>query len=217
MSPMALLDSESNLANYKRGLAYVEEQLVFYRKNEVILGDKIDVLKRDVLFKDSDINWLKSELEKVKLEKESYQLKIENFENASKSLDQLLGSQITDNSRKGVGFFQEPEFEGYRPKTSKSASEDISNEVRKSNDAPLFEKLVSDDKLEKKTVFPIVAKIEVVKSKQQENPVRKPGNPETELEDSVRLNSPEDKKRAGAELTQENDKSQYKKCLDTSS
>ncbi|GJZ77392.1 putative ribonuclease H-like domain-containing protein [Tanacetum coccineum] len=155
--------SQSNLANYKRGLASVEEQLVFYRKNEVIFGDKIVVLKRDVSFKDSDISWLKSELEKVKLEKESYQLKIENFENASKSLDQLLGSQIIDKSRKGVGFvsynvvppphtgffsppkidlsnsgleeFQEPEFEGYGPKTSKSASEDISNEVRKSNDA----------------------------------------------------------------------------------
>ncbi|GJT68037.1 hypothetical protein Tco_1019517 [Tanacetum coccineum] len=124
--------------------------------------------------KDSDISWLKSELEKVKLEKESYQLKIEIFENASKSLDQLLRSQIIDKSRKGVGFvsynvvppshtgffsplkidlsnsgleeFQESEFEGYGPKTSKSASEDISNEVRKSNDASLIEKLVSDDK-----------------------------------------------------------------------
>ncbi|GJQ94582.1 hypothetical protein Tco_0005721 [Tanacetum coccineum] len=37
------------------------------------------------------------------------------------------------------------------------------------------------------------------------------GNPETKLEDLVRLNSPKDKKRAGAELTQQNDKSQYKK------
>ncbi|GJW21521.1 hypothetical protein Tco_0032143 [Tanacetum coccineum] len=164
--------SQSNLANYKRGLASVEEQLVFYRKNEVIFCDKIAVLKRDVSFKDSDISWLKSELEKVKLEKENYQLKIENFENASKSLDQLLGSQIIDKSRKEE--FQEPEFEGYGPKTSKSASEDISNEVRKSNDAPLVEKLVSDDKLEKKIVFPAVAKIEFVKSKQQEKPVRKP-------------------------------------------
>ncbi|GJS57613.1 retrotransposon protein, putative, ty1-copia subclass [Tanacetum coccineum] len=68
--------------------------------------------------------------------------------------------------------FQEPEFEGYGPKTSKSDSEDISNEVRKSNDSPLFEKLVSDDKSEKKIVFPTVAKIEVVKSKQQEKPVK---------------------------------------------
>ncbi|GKF05608.1 ribonuclease H-like domain-containing protein, partial [Tanacetum coccineum] len=58
--------------------------------------------------------------------------------------------------------------------TSKSVSKDISNEVRESPDAPLVEELVSDDKLEKKTIFPTVAKIEFVKPKQQEKPVRKP-------------------------------------------
>ncbi|GKD57307.1 putative ribonuclease H-like domain-containing protein [Tanacetum coccineum] len=67
-----------------------------------------------------------------------------------------------------------PEFEGYGPKTSKSVSEDISNEVRESLDALLVEELVSGDKLEKKTVFPTVAKIEFVRPKQQEKPVRKP-------------------------------------------
>ncbi|GKA79513.1 ribonuclease H-like domain-containing protein [Tanacetum coccineum] len=88
-------------------------------------------------------------------------------------------SEITDKSRKSVGFvsysavpppptglfsppkfdlsnfgleeFQQPEFEGYGPKTSKTVSEDISNEFRESPDAPLVEKLASDDKLEKKT------------------------------------------------------------------
>ncbi|GJX67736.1 integrase, catalytic region, zinc finger, CCHC-type containing protein [Tanacetum coccineum] len=167
--------SEFHLATYKRGLASVEEQLVFYKKNE---------------------------LEKLKQEKESNQLKIENFDNASKSLDKLIGSQITDKSRKGVGFvsynvvppphtglfsppnlnfsysgleeFQQPEFEGYGPKSSKSVSEDISNEVRESPDAPLIEELVTNDKLEKKTVFLTVAKIEFVRPKQQEKPVRKP-------------------------------------------
>ncbi|GJT95017.1 putative ribonuclease H-like domain-containing protein [Tanacetum coccineum] len=49
---------------------------------------------------------------------------------------------------------------GYGPKTSKSVSEDISNEVRESPDALLVEELVSDDKLEKKTVFPTDAKME---------------------------------------------------------
>ncbi|GJY98632.1 hypothetical protein Tco_0516062 [Tanacetum coccineum] len=127
---------------------------------------------------DSEISMLKSELEKLNQEKESNQLKIENFENASKSLDKLIGSQITDKSRKGVEFvsynvvpppptglflppkfdlsnfgleeFQQPEFEGYGPK---SVSEDISNKVRESPDATLVEELVSNDKLEKKTVF----------------------------------------------------------------
>ncbi|GKB41617.1 ribonuclease H-like domain-containing protein [Tanacetum coccineum] len=153
--------SEFNLANYNRGLASIEEQLVFYKKNEI---------------------------EKLKQEKERNQLKIENFDNASKSLDKLIGSQITDNGRKGVGFvsynvvppphtglfspptidlsnsgleeFQQPEFEVYRPKTSKSVSENISNEVSESSDAPLIEELVLDDKLVKKTVFPTVSKIE---------------------------------------------------------
>ncbi|GJT75292.1 ribonuclease H-like domain-containing protein [Tanacetum coccineum] len=167
--------SEFNLANYKRGLASVEEQLIFYKKNEVIFCKQLAVLKRDISYKDSEISMLKSELEKLKQEKESNQLKIENFDNASKSLDKLIGSQKPDKSRKGLGFeFQQPEFEGYGPKTSKSVSKDISNKVRESPDALLVKELVSDDKLEKKTIFPTVAKIEFVRPKQQEKPVRKP-------------------------------------------
>ncbi|GKG44665.1 hypothetical protein Tco_0486103, partial [Tanacetum coccineum] len=89
---------------------------------------------------------LKSELEKIKQEKKAINLRLKKFDNASKSLYKLIGSQITDNSRKGVGFvsynvvpppptrlfspltidlsnsgleeFQQPEFKGYRPKTS---------------------------------------------------------------------------------------------------
>ncbi|GKA53367.1 hypothetical protein Tco_0746682 [Tanacetum coccineum] len=145
---------------------------------------------------------LKSELEKLKQEKESNQLKIENFDNASKSLDKLIGCQITDKSRNGVGFvsynvvlpphtglfsppnldlsyssleeFQQHKFERYGPKTSKTVSEDISNEVRESLYAQLVKELVLDDKLEKKTVFPTVAKIEFARPKQQEKPVREP-------------------------------------------
>ncbi|GJY62909.1 hypothetical protein Tco_0464369 [Tanacetum coccineum] len=60
----------------------------------------------------------------------------------------------------------EPEFEGYGPKTSKSVSEYISNEVRESLNAPLVKELVLDDNLEKKTVSPTVAKIEFVRPKQ---------------------------------------------------
>ncbi|GKB09997.1 ribonuclease H-like domain-containing protein [Tanacetum coccineum] len=102
-----------------------------------------------------DASWFWTE--KLKQEKESNQLKIENFDNASKSLDKLIRSQIPDKSRKGVGFvsynvvlpppiglflppnldlsyfglkeFQQPKFEGYGPKSSKSVSEEISNEA----------------------------------------------------------------------------------------
>ncbi|GKD82706.1 hypothetical protein Tco_1349545, partial [Tanacetum coccineum] len=110
--------SEFDLATYKRGLTYVEEQLVFYKKNQI---------------------------EKLKKEKESNQIKIDNFENASKSLDKLIGSQISDNSRKGVGFANyNPEFEGYGVKVNKSVYENSSNEVKKSHDALIIEDWVSD-------------------------------------------------------------------------
>ncbi|GJY16595.1 hypothetical protein Tco_0387017 [Tanacetum coccineum] len=97
---------------------------------------------------------LKSELEKLKQEKESNQLKIKKIDNASQSLDKLIGSQIPDKSRKGMGFVS------YNAVLHPPTGEDTSNEVKESPDILLVEELVSDDKLEKKTVFPTVAKME---------------------------------------------------------
>ncbi|GJT51755.1 hypothetical protein Tco_0666098 [Tanacetum coccineum] len=47
---------------------------------------------------------LRTELEKVKEEKEGFEFKIAKFEKSSKDLDQLLASQITDKSKKGFGY-----------------------------------------------------------------------------------------------------------------
>ncbi|GJZ45648.1 zf-CCHC domain-containing protein [Tanacetum coccineum] len=52
-----------------------------------------------------------------------------------------------DLSNSGLEEFQQPEFEGYGPKTSKSVSEDISNEVRESPDAPLVEEVIHKKKI----------------------------------------------------------------------
>nr|GEU52854.1 hypothetical protein [Tanacetum cinerariifolium] len=129
-------------ATYKRCLATVEEQLVTYKKNEFLFSEEVAVLKKEVACKDYEINVLKSEFEKVKQEKEDIEFKIKKFDNASKSLDKLIGSQITDNSKKGLGYhvvppphpltyngptkldlsysgldeFKEPEFKGYGPR-----------------------------------------------------------------------------------------------------
>ncbi|GJY38503.1 ribonuclease H-like domain-containing protein [Tanacetum coccineum] len=155
---------EFDLATYKRGLASVEEQLVFYKKNEVMFTDQIDVLKRDASFNESKIIALKCEIDRLKKDKESNQIKIDNFENASKSLDKMIGSQISDNSRKGVGYnavpppptglfappsidlsnsgveeFKQPEFEGYGVKVNKSVCENSSNEIKKTPNAPIIE------------------------------------------------------------------------------
>nr|GEU37955.1 hypothetical protein [Tanacetum cinerariifolium] len=159
--------SEFDLATYKRGLASIEEQLVFYKKNEVVFCDQIIILKRDASFRDLEITALNLQIEKLKKEKESNQIKNDNFKNTSKSLDKLIGSQITDNSKTSLGFtsynvvappptglfahptidlsnsgleeFKQPEFKGYGPKASKSVSVDTSNEIKKAPDALIIE------------------------------------------------------------------------------
>nr|GEV99954.1 hypothetical protein [Tanacetum cinerariifolium] len=96
--------SECNLANYKRGLASVEKQLVHYKKNKSLLNKNIIVLKRDTLIKDSEIVVLKSKLKNISKEKNDIENKIKKFENASQSLDKLIGSQITNKSKRGLGY-----------------------------------------------------------------------------------------------------------------
>ncbi|GJX81433.1 ribonuclease H-like domain-containing protein, partial [Tanacetum coccineum] len=85
-----LNQTEFTATTYKRGLATLEEQLITYRKNEVLFSEEVAVLKREVACKDYEINVLKSEFEKVKQEKEGIEFKIEKFDKASKDLDKLL-------------------------------------------------------------------------------------------------------------------------------
>ncbi|GKC10484.1 hypothetical protein Tco_1007266 [Tanacetum coccineum] len=153
----------------------------------------------------------------------------------------LFAPPTIDLSNSGLEEFQQTEFEGYGLRANKSVCENSSNETKKNSDAPLIEEWVSNNEdkvespvvVEKKTIVPTIPKVNVVKPKQQEKPVRKTvryakmyrskgprgnqrnwnnqksqqlgndfvmhnkacyGNPETELEDFVRLTSPEDKK-----------------------
>ncbi|GJY50613.1 hypothetical protein Tco_0441460 [Tanacetum coccineum] len=155
-----------------KGLASVEERLVFYKKNEAM-----------------------KDLRK----KEDNQFKINNFENASKSLDQLIANQISDNNKKGLGYnvvpppltglfappsidlsnsglekFKQPEFEGYGVKVNKGASENVSKEVKKTSDAPIIEDWVSDCD-EDETV--VLESLNVQKPKQADQPRKVSQNP----------------------------------------
>ncbi|GJU14170.1 putative ribonuclease H-like domain-containing protein [Tanacetum coccineum] len=114
--------SEFDLANYKRGLASVEEQLVFYKQNEVIFTDQIAILKRDASFNESEIIALKIQIEKLKKDKEDNLIKIDSYDNASKSLGKLIGEQLTNNNKKGVGYNAVPP----PPTRNKSDLESIS-------------------------------------------------------------------------------------------
>ncbi|GJX61516.1 hypothetical protein Tco_0294416, partial [Tanacetum coccineum] len=207
-----LNQTEFKVATYKRGLATVEEQLVTYRKNEVLFSEEVIVLKREVACKYYEISVIKSEFEKVKQEKEGIEFKIEKFNSASKSLDKLLGSQITDKSKKVLGHlvvpppypliynaprklhlsysgldeFKEIEFQSYGTRDSKLEStidcDKKSDDSKEKSDDSLVKEQVSEDEssfvesplnVDKETVFPADKKIEFVKPKNHEKPVRK--------------------------------------------
>ncbi|GJY62941.1 hypothetical protein Tco_0464401 [Tanacetum coccineum] len=136
-----LNNSESDLYSYKKGLASVEERLVFYKKNEAMLCDQIDVLKSDASFNKAEIITLKKIIEKLKKEKEDNQFKIDNFENASKS---LFAPPSIDLSNSGLEKFKQPKFKGYGVKVNNGASENVSKEVKKTSDALIIEDWVSD-------------------------------------------------------------------------
>nr|GEY94192.1 hypothetical protein [Tanacetum cinerariifolium] len=98
-----LSDCDTDLYNYKRGLSQVEARLVKFKENEIKFCEKTRVLERDIELKDNKTKYIRNELEELKKEKEGINFKIENFENASKDLDRLLGSQKLDKDKKGVG------------------------------------------------------------------------------------------------------------------
>ncbi|GKD64156.1 ribonuclease H-like domain-containing protein [Tanacetum coccineum] len=170
-----LNQTEFTAATYKRGLVTIEEQLITYRKNEILFSKEVVVLKREVACKDYEINVLKSELEKVKQEKEGIEFKIEKLDKASKDLDKLLGSQITDKSKKGMGYiavppphpliynrpkkldlsysglneFKEPEFKTYGSKVSEQESNVVCDkkpdDSKENSDDFLIKEQVSKD------------------------------------------------------------------------
>ncbi|GKC88689.1 hypothetical protein Tco_1149338 [Tanacetum coccineum] len=181
-------------------------------ENEVLFSKEVAVLKREVACKYYEINVLKSEFKKVKQEKEGIEFKIEKFDKASKEIDKLLGSQITDKSKKGLGYsavppphpliynrpkklnlsysgldeFKEPEFKGYGSENSKQESNIVcdkkSDDSKENSDNSLVKEQVSKDtssfvesslNVDKETVFPVDKKVESVKPKNHEKPVKK--------------------------------------------
>ncbi|GJY81034.1 ribonuclease H-like domain-containing protein [Tanacetum coccineum] len=118
------------------GLESVEEKLEFYKKNESDYVEKINGLKWDI--------------------------QVDKFENASKSLNKLIECQIVDNCKKGLGYEKynavPPPYTGnFMPPTpdlsftgldefvnkpvveNRKSNEEVSKVVRKSDDSPIIE------------------------------------------------------------------------------
>ncbi|GJU75023.1 hypothetical protein Tco_1266428 [Tanacetum coccineum] len=162
--------SELMVVAYKTGLQSVEERFEFYKKNKSVYVEKINGLKWDIQVGEITIGELRKTLEIVQKEKDGIQSNVDKFENASKSLNKIIESQIVDNCKKGLGYnavppplirnFMPPKpdlsFTGLEEFTSEpivlkpvvenseaKASEAKSKVVRKNNGAPIIEDWVS--------------------------------------------------------------------------
>ncbi|GKB25284.1 retrovirus-related pol polyprotein from transposon TNT 1-94, partial [Tanacetum coccineum] len=167
-------DTAFKASTYKRGLSILEAQVVKYKESEVLFSEEIALLKRSVGHKDYLMGLVKTELEKVKEEKEGVEFKLAKFEKSSKDLDDLLASQVTDKSKKGFGYnavpsphplilnrptpldlsysgleeFQQPEINWYGPRDSSSKPTNVCNRESNNSKENIDDSLTLQPKLE---------------------------------------------------------------------
>ncbi|GKD02208.1 ribonuclease H-like domain-containing protein, partial [Tanacetum coccineum] len=96
--------SQFNLVSYKAGLESIEARLAHYKKNKVVFEESINVLKLEVKLRDTALVENKKKLEKAEKERDELTLTLEKFQNSSKSLNNLLESQVIDKFKTGLGY-----------------------------------------------------------------------------------------------------------------
>ncbi|GJX59116.1 ribonuclease H-like domain-containing protein [Tanacetum coccineum] len=96
--------SQFNLVSYKAGLESVEVILAHYKKNEVVFKESINVLKLEVKLRDTALVENKKKLEKAEKERDELKLTLEKFQNSSKSLNNLLESQVINKFKTRLGY-----------------------------------------------------------------------------------------------------------------
>ncbi|GJY32313.1 putative ribonuclease H-like domain-containing protein, partial [Tanacetum coccineum] len=115
-------------------------------------------------------------------EKDGIKFKIEKFDNASKDLDQLLGTQITDKSKKGLGYSVVPPPHPLIYNRPKKLDMSYSDNSKENYEESLVEEQVSQDtssfvesspNVDKEIVFPVNNNVEFTKPKNHEKPVKK--------------------------------------------
>ncbi|GJY45455.1 hypothetical protein Tco_0434518 [Tanacetum coccineum] len=104
----SLLEAHTSLWKFfqldSEGLESVEARLAHYKKNEVVFEESINVLKLKVKLRDTTLVENKKKLEKAEKERDELKLTLEKFQNSSKSLNNLLESQVIDKFKTGLGY-----------------------------------------------------------------------------------------------------------------
>nr|GEX74597.1 hypothetical protein [Tanacetum cinerariifolium] len=101
---MAFLSSSSDLEVLQDRFRIVEERLKFYKTNESIYFEDINVLKVEIQIEEIAIRELRKKLEITQKEKDGIQLNVDKLKHASKSLNKLMECQIVDNCKKMLGY-----------------------------------------------------------------------------------------------------------------
>nr|GEU42619.1 hypothetical protein [Tanacetum cinerariifolium] len=86
------------------GLQSIEERLVHYMKNEVVLTAKINVLNLEVKLRDKVLAEYTKNLKKAEKGRDELKLTLEKLQNSSKALNNLLDSQVSDKSKADLGY-----------------------------------------------------------------------------------------------------------------
>ncbi|GJW65614.1 MAK10-like protein [Tanacetum coccineum] len=87
-----------------KSLESVEARLAHYKKNEVVYEESINVLNLEVKLRDNALVENKKKLEKAEKERDELKLTLEKFQNSSKSLNNLLESQVSVKFKTGLGY-----------------------------------------------------------------------------------------------------------------
>ncbi|GKC45407.1 ribonuclease H-like domain-containing protein [Tanacetum coccineum] len=159
--------SQFNLVSYKAGLESVEARLAHYKKNEVVFEESINVLNLEVKLRDNALVENKKKLEKAEKERDELKLTLEKFQNSSKSLNNLLESQVSVKFKIRLG---------YNAATSTAAS-------------PAVESFVNSSKIENIDVTTVVTPSNVKKVESNHESANVKSNGDAVEPKTVRNNS----------------------------
>ncbi|GJW31345.1 hypothetical protein Tco_0051377 [Tanacetum coccineum] len=102
---------EEHLTNFALMALHLQEvlpvlilRLAHYKKNEAVYEESINVLNLEVKLRDNALVENKKKLEKAEKERDELKLTLEKFQNSSKSLNNLLESQVIDKFKTGLGY-----------------------------------------------------------------------------------------------------------------
>ncbi|GJU84446.1 putative ribonuclease H-like domain-containing protein [Tanacetum coccineum] len=92
------------IQGYELALESLESRILGHEKNELAWGEKYEFQNYELKCREIKFNNLKTELEKVVMERDELKIKIEKWEESSKSLNKLLNSQMNANDKNGLGY-----------------------------------------------------------------------------------------------------------------